>query len=505
MSPRARPASLAPLLLLLQACGGESARPDGPQLVVLVATCTLGRDVLAPYDPAVCWTPNLSALAQRGVVFERHETEAGQSGCDFASIFTGTQADRHGIYHHPTELAPESTTLAEVFAEGGWETHFWHGHPMAAPKLGYAQGVPPENCHPFRTEEPHSLTPGDAPSDALLARLVADPDARAFVQFHFTLTHVPYPVGRNPRPRGELRRICPSALPEMEEAEFQELMTLAEAHLRELQWDFEATVAELGLTPERVERLALALELAYRASVQQLDAYLGTILVNLLDRGLLERTLFVFTADHGEVLHREGLEFHWTHGLQLAPECLGVPWIVSGAGLVPGRYAPVTRSIDLFPTVAGLAGVRVPAGAVEGRDLSRALRGQEPPPELVALSHTTTLVPALLEESREWGKFRTFYPATDPELIWVRARDGDRVYKLRNLDGERWGFQVFDLATDPFELVDLARADDARQAAMRAELEAYKRRLVEGYARSRIDERAGDESLERLRELGYAR
>lgn len=502
----ARPALAALALTLSVACGGPPPTPvTGPRLVLLIATCTLAKDVLRPYDAQICWTPNLARLAREGVVFERHETEAGQSGCDYASIFTGTQADRHGIYHHPTRLLPESTTIAEAFAAAGWETYFWHGHPMASPELGYGQGVEPSRQYALRMEAPFSLTAGDAPTEELLAHLTADPDARAYVQMNFTVTHGPYRTGREPGPRASLRGGCPAAVPEMSEEEFQELMTLFEAHMRELQWDFDATVIELGLSPERVARLAQALELAYTASVLQLDHYVGTILSNLKQRGLLDQTLVAFTADHGEVRHREGLDFHWTHGMQLEPECLGVPWILRGPGLAPGRYPGVTRSIDVFPTLAGLVGVPVPGDAVDGEDLSPAVRGEAAPPHLVAFSHTTTLIPILLEESRGWSHFRRFFPSTDPELIWVRARDRDRTYHLRSIDGERWGLQVFDLAHDPFERTDLARADDVAQAEMRTTLERYKRRLVEGYARAGLEERAVEDSLEALRGLGYAR
>jgi arylsulfatase A-like enzyme len=506
MRSSARRAGLLALLLLsCSACGAERARDDEPRLVLLVATCTLNKRFLAPYDPAVCWTPNLAALARMGLVFERHETESGQSGCSFASIFTGTQADRHGIYHHPTRLAPESTTIAEAFSAAGWDTYFWWGHPMASPELEYGQGVHPSERYPFSGRPPLSLTAGDPPAEALFNRLALNPGARAFVQLNFTVTHAPYPMGRDPRSRAWLARSCPGAVPELPPGEFEELIGIYLAHLRELQWDFEATVAELGLGPERVEKLARAIELAYTASVQQLDVYLGALLENLARRGLLERTLIAFTADHGEALHREGLEFHWTHGMELAPEVLGVPWILCGPGIAAGRWAGVTRSIDVFPTLAGLAGVPVPPGAVDGVDLSAAVRGEREPPELVAFSHTTTLIPSLAEESRGWSHFHRFFPRTDPELLWVRARAGDRVHKLRNLDGTRWGFQVFDLARDPWEARDLADEHDPEQAEMRRALEAYKRRLVEGFERAGIEERADVDAMQRLRGLGYAK
>src|SRR5262245_50661845 len=112
---RARSARAA--FLLLAGCGGERVpASDPPRLVVLYATCTLNEGFLGPYVNGgvrggtragieglteIRFTPNLDRLAREGIVFERHQTESAQSGIAFASIFTGTQADVHGIYYHP--------------------------------------------------------------------------------------------------------------------------------------------------------------------------------------------------------------------------------------------------------------------------------------------------------------------------------------------------------------------------------------------------------------------
>ena len=95
--------------------------------MLLYATCTLSKDFLAPYDASVGFTPSLAALAAEGVTFERHQTESGQSGTAFASIFSGTQADRHGVYDHPTWLADDAYLVSEAFAARGWET-WWPTH-----------------------------------------------------------------------------------------------------------------------------------------------------------------------------------------------------------------------------------------------------------------------------------------------------------------------------------------------------------------------------------------
>ena len=74
-----------------------------------------------------------------------------------------------------------------------------------------------------------------------------------------------------------------------------------------------------------------------------------------------------------------------------------------------------------------------------------------------------------------------------------------------NAGDEHWRTQAFDLAHDPLEAKDVFDAADRRQSTLAGELEAYKRRLVDGYARTQGAERPTGAALEKLRELGYAR
>ena len=131
----------------LAACSEKGSGPTGPRLVVLYSTCTLGTEYLSPYAAGIAFTPNLQAFADEGVVFERHMTETGQSGVAFASLYSGTQADRHGVFHHPRMLGDEVYLTTEAFAENGYVSHFWSGHAMAAGELNYGQGVAEENLH----------------------------------------------------------------------------------------------------------------------------------------------------------------------------------------------------------------------------------------------------------------------------------------------------------------------------------------------------------------------
>ena len=246
-----------------------------------------------------------------------------------------------------------------------------------------------------------------------------------------------------------------------------------------------------------------------------LDRVFGALLAEIDSRGFRDQSLIAFTADHGEVMYRENAPFKWSHGLQLAPEALNVPLILAAPDLPAGTYSGVTRSIDVFPTLAGLAGVPIaPNRGVQGVDLSPALHGRARPPELLGSSHTAVLAPSVFKQMYEprwqevWSVARGFFPEVDVNLIWVTLRDGDTVYKHKKVDGDRWGIQVFDLAKDPGEKTDLYEPENPRHAEMVAALRDYKARLVEAYPRSRAGDRPQlpeDEEAELLRELGYIR
>jgi arylsulfatase A-like enzyme len=383
---------------------------------------------------------------------------------------------------------------------------------MASAALGYARGTPPaqiiSGSSDFLSPDPRRAHPereaflrGDDPRFlGLLDRLRADPQRRALVVTNFTVTHGPYSIAW----LADLCRDVPAACSGRPDR-FEETAELFWREYVDLSWNFDATVARLGLSPEDITRVARVAELLYRANVHRLDGLFGGVLDAVDSRGLLGESVIAFTADHGEVLHREGAVFRWNHGFALAPESLGVPWLLMAPGVAPRRWSGVTRSIDLFPTLAGLAGVKLPAGAVAGVDLSPALRGEAEPPALRAFSHTAILPPALLGASLARGGTRldALHGGSGAEGIWVELRDGDRVFKMvRSGPGAPFERRVYDLAADPFETRNLADPADAEQARVFEALEQKRRKLVEAFEAS-ASPAPEPESAELLRRLGY--
>src|SRR5262249_11031587 len=100
----------------------------------------------------------------------------------------------------------------------------------------------------------------------------------------------------------------------------------------------------------------------YDGSIRGMDDEIRRLVERLEEKGLAERTVIAFFADHGEEFHDHGRMFH---GQSVYGEIVDVPLIFLGPGHVPaGRSVeePV-ELIDVMPTVLEMSGLRVPAEA----------------------------------------------------------------------------------------------------------------------------------------------
>ena len=500
-----RHALLLMLSLLSVASGGCETAPPAPRLVVLYAPCTVNRDFLSPYRPAVRFTPQLATFAQDAQVFLNNVAEAGQSGIAYASLFSGVHANVHGAYRHPARLPEHVYQISEAYRDAGYDTYFWSGHPMASHELRYGQGVSDDHAYVFTSDRLSDYTATNEQFARILGRLRSDPSYRVFVQINFTITHDPYHRYANRKVQRRFLRAFPEERPPVDTATFNRLLRLYAAHSYQLMRNFPEASERLGLSGSDVRELAQVLEFVYKAAIFQLDEYFGRLLDSIREAGLYDESLIAFTTDHGEIGFRENALYKWTHGLQLAPEVLYVPLIIRGpaVGLPSGRHAGVTRSIDVYPTLAALSGVAIPDDVrMAGIDLSPVIRAGTPPADLIAFSHTSTLGGGVLGYYRKAGLklALTRIPRDDVELIWVGARRGNLAYKSI-FDGESWSHVVFDHVLDPGEKNDLFEIADPDQREMFERLRTYKRLLVT--AASGEPQRLSPAELESLRALGY--
>jgi hypothetical protein len=472
----ARIGAAALIALSLCACGAPNAAD--PRLVILYSTCTVNKDYLGPYNDEVPFTPSLDRFAEEAAVFRSHRTESGVSGTSFASIYAGVQADRHGVFKHPRALSEDLYLIFEAFADAGYETFYWAAHGMTEPELAYGQGVEAANV------ERQLLSGRDERFLAILDRLEADPSYRALVVTSFSVTHAPYDLRhvplflkRHPEEAGGLTR-----------EEIQKYFRIFQRNASELQTSYAEAARRLGLGDDGIARLADVVDLVYKSKIHVLDTLFGSVQEAVDEHGLADTSLIAFTADHGQQLYNEDRLFQWSHGPDLAPEVIDVPLLIKGpASLVPARtIEDVTRSIDVYPTLAGLSGIALPAEAgIEGADLSPGLRGEEPFPPLRAYSHGTL------------RRYKYF----DPDVIdniWASSRVGPTLYTWRH-QGGTWDLAVESVAPEGAGAV-LDREDPLHRAAA-DDLWAYRERMIAAYREQNPDEPGSkQEELEILTE-----
>ena len=491
-------------------CGGEqptttaspassTAPAERPRLVLLYATCSVTCDYLSPYNDAVRYTPNLQRFADQGVVFRRHMTEAGQSGIAYASLFAGTDGRGHHVFSHPSKIPDSVYLVGEPYAELGYDVYFWGKHTMATAEYSYGQGAPPERSFDRR------LTARDQDFRRVLRRLERDPEARAVLITTFSLTHSPYRLRNVPRFAREYPHEGPTS---MSSQDFNKYVQLHTDNYKDLANNFPETIEKLGLSDAQVGELATVIETLYKANINLLDDEFGEMVGAIDAAGLRDDSLIVFTADHGESMYHEHRAFQWTHGWELSPEVLQVPWIMRAPASRPmaSHFNGVTRSIDVFPTMAGLSGVPLDpakAAGVTGVDLTAPLLGEEAEPELLAYAHTVVQHAKFLEKIKDATQWLKYHKGVNQGELWTAIRDRDWFYKYRNLDGENWGFQAFDLATDPFAKNDLFDESVPRHAEMKQALLEYRMELVESWQTEGAEPIFDEKAQAALRALGY--
>lgn len=193
------------------------------------------------------------------------------------------------------------------------------------------------------------------------------------------------------------------------------------------------------------------LEEKYDYEIAMVDRYVGDLLDTLERVGLAGSTMVVVLSDHGEAFGAhsfDGTRLYF-HGQALYDEVLRVPLLIRVPGSTPSVNDQVVGLIDVAPTVLDVFGVPAPARFM-GRSVLPLMRGESLPPRAIG---------AQLQRTPAWDDDASAYISGDgSEKIIVRA------------NGQ---VQVFDLASDPQELTDVARVDAARTARLKAELEAW--------------------------------
>jgi arylsulfatase A-like enzyme len=351
-------------------CGDEPAAA-GPN-VLIVTLDTLRADRLGVGgQTARSITPRLDELARQSVAFTQAFATSSFTPPTHASILTGLQPSEHDMRWWNKPLA-DVPTAAEIFRAAGYRTGAFTPMPSLLKlglERGFDQATAPEAGEVQTPDGEQILIAGaDAVSSAALPWLTAPDERPFFAWVHFYDAHRPY--GRQgPEWSGRFRA------PGTDDP-------AVGATERWYQLD-PAERAAMGLTPEQTTLI----KDHYDGGAAFLDDRVGKLLDDLSAAGLLEHTIVVLIADHGEVLDEHEAEW-FSHDPWLVDENVRVPFLLRlpGAAHAGLRVESQVSQVDVLPTLLALTGVRPsggPALVVSGLDLTPALEGRKLPRAVV--------------------------------------------------------------------------------------------------------------------------
>ncbi|MBA2305656.1 MAG: sulfatase-like hydrolase/transferase [Acidobacteria bacterium] len=394
------------------------ATQSGPN-VLLVTIDTLRADRIGAYGHAGARTPTLDRLAREGVRFADATAHAPLTYPSHVAILTGRYPGNFGVrLNGMTPLPDAATTLAERMRTAGLTTGAVLASVILDKSSGLSQGF----------DDYDDAITGSNAAMVVLADLqrtagavtrtasgwIARQQSPWFLWVHYYDPHLPYAA---PRASGRAATSDP-----------------------------------------------------YDAEVAYVDQQLGALL-RTIDR---TRTAIVVTADHGEALGEHGED---DHGYFIYDATLRVPLIVAAPGLTPRVVTEQVRSIDIAPTVAGLAGVPSDRAGYDGEDLQPLLKGG-----------ARRNIPVSMAES--------WYPRM--HFGWS---------ELRSARVGEWKFiaapspELYDLRNDPGEAKNVVRSKPQVGSRLAADLHKVTSGFSETVAIPAAQPDA--ETVARLQALGY--
>ena len=451
------------------AAGAVACTADTPPLNVLFIASDDLTSTLGCYGHPTVKSPNIDALAARGVRFDNAYCQFPFCGPSRASLMTGLRPDTTGVVTNRKvdfrEWSPDTITLPQLFKNNGWRSMrvgkmFHMGVPGGVGTMAHQDPPSWDVSISPPGDEHESVGPGgdpnpdlrhglkmqwvqtataegqadDAAADTAINLLRESAGDRFFLGLGFVRPHTPFVAPSRffdmyPLDEIELIHNPPDDLDDI---------PAPAKNLRPFLWH------QMGMSEEN-QRISLR---GYYASVSFMDEQVGRVLDELERLEIADRTVVVFFGDHGWHL---GEHTHWQK-MSLMEESVRAPLIISAPGARgAGRSTQaLAEFVDFYPTLSELAGLTPPSN-LEG----------------------VSLVP-VLDDPAASVKDAAFSQVQWEDRIFGRTVRTDR-YRYIRWEGDGGGEELYDHEMDPREFTNLAQVP-----AHAAVLEQMRTRLDQG-------------------------
>ena len=426
---------------------------EEPLNVLFIISDDLTDTALSCYGNEVCETPNIDSIAARGTRFTHTYCQGTYCGPSRASFMSGYYP--HAIkmlgYKSPRPMIGDRAMWAEHFKNNGYHTarvsKIFHmgvpggieagtdgaddprcwtqrfnskGPEWKAPGIGWTLEGNPDGTVPVKggntfvvvEAEGDDLVHSDGRTAEKACQLIHElKDRPFFLGVGFVRPHVPFVAPKKYYDPFDYDKMV---LPPKVDGDWDDIPAAGINY---------KTSKNMKMNLEK-QRKAVG---GYYASVSYMDAQVGKVLTALKEAGLEERTIVIFTSDHGYHL---GEHDFWAK-VSLHDESARVPLIIAVPGKQPAVCHSLTELLDLYPSISKLCGLPVQA-RLQGKDISGML--DDPSVEVRDAAFSVNGRGFLLRSHR-WAYIQY-------------GRDGSR------------GAELFDMKSDPHQYTNLVDSGD---------------------------------------------
>lgn len=361
--------------------------------VILITIDSLRDDHLSCYGYEKETSPNIDKLAERGILFKQAISNGGHTRNAFPALFTSTyffsykflKKTKEGFTIH---LFDDRPYLPEILKRNGYKTAGFHSNPFLTNRYGYGRGFdvlydPLEkkndtgkgnyiksfvrnhlepNGLPFRllklihnrltskdAEPP--FTRGEEITKNALFWISNNKNSPFFVWVHYMDVHHPYLP-----PKKHLMKFSDNVIPA------REARTL---HTKMLK------------NPDSISNTDIKKLIdLYDGSINYADYCIGNFLSTIEDMNVLDNSLIILTADHGDAFGEHGEFGHGERKANLYDEIIHIPLIIQTLKVKENTI--VERQADLLdiaPTILDFLSIQKPS-EMEGNSLLGTLIGK---------------------------------------------------------------------------------------------------------------------------------
>jgi len=435
--------------------------------VLFIISDDLTSTALSCYGNKVCQTPNIDRLAARGTRFTRTYCQGTYCGPSRASFMSGYYPHATGVlgYKSPRPNIGNRVTWSQLFKNSGYYTarvsKIYHmGVPGGIEDGGDGADDPLSWTERFNSKGPEWKAPGNgetlennpdgkkpAVGGNTFVVVEADGDdmvhsdgktaAKAVELIHkhkdkpfwlgvgFVRPHVPFVAPKSYYP--PFLPYSKMILPEKVPGDWDDIPKAGINYKTSLNMKMDI----------RRQKKAVG---GYYASVAFMDAQVGKVLDALEGAGLNEKTIVIFTSDHGYHL---GEHDFWAK-VSLRDESAQVPLIISVPGKKPAVCNSLTELLDLYPTIASLCGLKV-AQKLQGKNISR-----------------------MLDDPRHEVRQAAFSVAPARKGFLLRE---DKWAYIQYREDASAGIELFDMEKDPKQYTNLASDPEHRSIVDKFQLQ----------------------------------